>query len=417
MTNQPPVDLQGKVLTTIMIMDLERKKTIDISRLMSSYVFYENMVQGGISANVMITDSIGLLEKFPVTGNELVKISFRHLHKGILPHDIEISQEFRLIQINGFTPGQNENQYQMYQMVLMSVDAFTNTTNMISKYVRGKAGSVVEGILKNDIKTTKSILQTSDCPVQFSFPYLHPFDAIRLIASKTFSGDDQDAFVFWEDRDQFAFESLRILERQNTTFQYIYRDGKLAALSEGQGKYIKAYKIERGYDFASNITTGVYHGDTTLHDLVTNNITTKTFTFNDLYAKQYDDLGLTAKTDLDQIGGWRRIASDNRDRLNASYINDRGNVYPWKVNPSERYGFLKSHAAVEISFVVTGDTKLKPGYTANMGFRSFANDEKTNESKYLSGKYMITAVKHTITGTNEQNYECHCRAYKIPSSR
>ena len=121
----------------------------EIKQLINSFSYVESVTNPFLSATLQVVDSGGLLTQLPIQGGETVEIS-------VLTSHAEESYDYKMVLWtvgNRFT----QQQKQAYTLGLISAEALINEVTRITKPLSGNPESIVIDLLKNSLKTQKTI--------------------------------------------------------------------------------------------------------------------------------------------------------------------------------------------------------------------------------------------------------------------
>ena len=196
---------------------------LEIRQLINSFNYVESILSPSLSATMEVVDSGGLLGGLPIQGGEKIVVSVK----------TNISEEPYDYTMLIWTIG---NRYvrqtqQAYTIGLISAEGLINETTRITKPLSGNPESIVQDLLKNSLKTEKTLYsEPSKFDIKFIPNRRRPFDIIASIIKKsvspqtnytsTNSGNSNKSeqqikgsggFLFWESKrgyNFFAVDSL-----------------------------------------------------------------------------------------------------------------------------------------------------------------------------------------------------------------
>ena len=196
---------------------------LEIRQLINSFNYVESILSPSLSATMEVVDSGGLLSGLPIQGGEKIVVSVK----------TNISEEPYDYTMLIWTIG---NRYvrqtqQAYTIGLISAEGLINETTRITKPLSGNPESIVQDLLKNSLKTEKTLYsEPSKFDIKFIPNRRRPFDIIASIIKKsvspqtnytsTNSGNSNKSeqqikgsggFLFWESKrgyNFFAVDSL-----------------------------------------------------------------------------------------------------------------------------------------------------------------------------------------------------------------
>ena len=144
------------------------------SDMIAAFSFHESITNPFLGASVLMSDSNGFINTFPIQGGEIV--------------NIEVSTSFDK-QVGGGQPTRYKlkvfkiasrvikNKQQTYTLVMVSEEAFTNEIVRLEKQLSGKPDEIVTKLIRENLKSSKEVFVE---PCKFAVKMLpakrRPFD-------------------------------------------------------------------------------------------------------------------------------------------------------------------------------------------------------------------------------------------------
>lgn len=157
-------------------------KEFNIIDLMMEMSIYESILSPFMTASLVLVDSgSNVIGNLPIQGNETIKITLKTSDK-----DEKYNFEFKVYSINNRMVN---GKIQAYELKLVSYEALANEALRIGKKYEDYGHVIVNDIVKNILKTKKSI--DADDPCQFKMKFIpsnkRPFELIYSLAAKCVS--------------------------------------------------------------------------------------------------------------------------------------------------------------------------------------------------------------------------------------
>ena len=379
-----------------------------------------------MSGNVMLTDSVGLIDRLAMTGFDYLKLKFRKSTKVKESYDTE--KYFRIYRVSERIL--NNNNTETYTLHFCSEELLLSEQTKISKSYSGKKISeIIYDILSNNLKVDKKFIrmQETDGLYDFVIPYKKPFEAINWLTSyaKPIGKEGAD-FLFYENSEGFNFYSLQNLFNQKTYMKYAYIPRNLGDLKNSKtgelGRNllgIKSYTFLDTFDSLYGTVSGAF-----ANRLITIDPLTRTYRDTNFdYLKYFDKaknlnknpivpdlknrLGKTANESYDSV---LKVMVSNANQKKALGISDE----PWSVAndiraesyvPNRTAQLSLSHYS-RIRLFVAGDPNLTAGMLIEITLPSKRSADGTGNyvgeiDPINSGKYIITAVRHIMDHTGK----------------
>ena len=270
-----------------------------------------------------------------------------------------------------------------------------------------------------------------------------PFDAIDQLSKNTISQKFYNAgYYFYETSRGFNYKSLEsmLAVESNTARPAVARfRPKPSNIADGKGNQdIKNemqiaidYKIMDQFDQLKNLRNGVYANVLVTHDQFYKTLKTQEFNYEDEYGKMFH-------TETNKNGG-----REEEKGILPKYIREgktlselpNGTIY-LASNTSKRHGDIQrpdpnqilqrrlsqrlSFASLKLQLTVNGFTGIQAGDLITYEMPSYepkTGGEQNDNDVYLSGRYLVTSVRHQINQANKKHImvlECQKDSVRRP---
>ena len=426
-------DPQQFIISSIALI-LDNSTSFELKPSLLELSIYEDLFSPASSGYVMVTDSVGFIEKFNITGFNFIEVSFNKVGIDDKQKYVRI---FRVYKIGERIQSSRSNE--TYAIYFCSEELFLSEQTKIAKAFPNKTiDEVVMSILSNTLKTpSKKIgnIEKTKGYTSFIVPNLKPFEAINWLStyaqpSETeFKGADM---LFFENRDGYNFRSIQSMITDTVYNSYNYSPQNLDRTSEDINfnfSAILSYKFFDTFDSLKMINSGGY-ANQVLHidPLLRTSEVTK---FN--YDNYFQQAGTLNKYP---------ISSQAPNRLGKKVADTSEAVYKVAVSNSQQRNFpsitqtntglastspsidievyipnrtaqlaIINYSKVEV--LVPGDPSLSVGRVVRLNLPSLSDDKNPKENsldKYNSGNYLVSAVRHKMDVRGV--YQCLFEAIK-----
>lgn len=397
----------GYALHEVIIKSNVTSEKRDIRLLVKKWEVYEDIFSQFITADLFIEDLFNLPEILPIRGQETVTIVFSRT-----PQSQRITLSFATTEL---TNNKVENGKQNYKLSLMSSGGYLNFTQRCGYSVKGKIKKIIENIFYNhfpkfiwegklDIDNTEDkysfILSMSDTP----------FECISWLANKAKSSLPQYPYFFYETISGYNFKNLSTLlsdssDKKIYTYTYNPTNPRASGSTEKTVDYdeiLLSLEVLSSFNTPENILAGRICSKLLVHDLFYKQQRLSTF-------KEIDDV--STKTKLAKEPFWKTedpisdMVGQNGplyylpSTSNSVFTKENGivnnnqleNIY--LANNYHKFSILTKRIVVTIH----GDETKRVGAIFNMNINNLLLD-KPEFDKNLTGKYLITGVKHVFSG-------------------
>lgn len=411
------------------------KNIVNIKSVFAELSYYEDIFRGTVSGHVLISDSISMIDRLGLSGNDYLELNFR---KSKLVDVQGISKYFRIYRVGERIL--NNSETENYALHFCSEELFLSEQTKVSKSYPGKSiDYIVTDILNNHLKIDKKYFKVDPTTGLYDFviPYKKPFEAINWLSNyalpkqdnaNSLSGAD---FVFFENKNGFNFKSLQSLFKSSPYQNYIYSQRNVGNREKDEGggsllrdlRTIKSYTFLDTFDTLYGTVSGAFANRLITIDPLTRRYNDTKFDYVKDYQNKLNDgsnyslinnaqnrLGQTANQNYDAV---LKVMVANTDQKTAVGISDKpfdvaNDIRAEKYVPYRTAQLALSHY-VRLKLTISGDPNLTVGTTIEVELPSSGGNKDgsgLNEGgidKQYSGKYLITSVRHIVS--SQMKYE------------
>ena len=370
--------------------------------------YYESILSPSISVQVKILDVDGNLSAKGVYGGEKLAIKIVAGKDSELEDFVITPEDHELIlnSIKDITSGVKQ---QTATLQFVSKDLIKNETAKINKRYVGNITDSVKDILTKDpkgIKTTKSIDDVDRASNNYAFVgnKHNAFDIIQRLQPKAGGAGYDDkkksdyGFLFFETFDGYHFRSFRSLFEPEPETEYVKSE------ISGTGDFvIDNYNFSSGNDVVLNLKSGLYNNETTFVELDKTQITKIKFNMDEA-----EDLTLKPpKVPVNIEGKPSRIMFRVADtgvhqhyEENSSKLKDVQPFTDLAVYQNKSYARFSLLNSQSLNITVGMNPSLRAGQTIRVKFPTidYKSDFGDDDSKDISGKYLISHLRHEFEG-------------------
>ena len=381
---------------------------------------FEDIYSSTISGEMVVSDALGLISNFRLSGSEFIEVSLRKSSQDSHP----IKESYRVYKVSKRITGEN-NAYEIYSLNFCSEEFLLSEQYRISKSVKGtEISKIVKDILTSYVKVgigggTKNVFVDDTFGVyDFILPNKKIFETINWLSTYALPvGKEGADMLFYENRDGYYFRSLQTSYEQNEYQTYKFDPKNIDVELNQQVSNALNFEVLDFFDTLGGISNGTFS-----NRLITINPLTRTYKddndFN--YAKYYtkakrmntngsavinDYKNRHKKTMYDtppnglQVGTLR-MAVDNTEMKKNPYISQNPDTVANDINIRKympnRVAQIALANYTRIKITVAGDPNLTTGKTIVFNTYGFNGTEKREKDAFYSGKYLITAVRHVV---------------------
>lgn len=405
------------------------KKVIDIRHLTVEFNIYHDIFDYGITCELVLADSNGIVEFMPIVGEETLAISFK-----TPTFDNLLTYVFRVYSITD--KNKSEQRSDVFVIHGVSQEGLSNQRKGVKKsYVDLPASTIVKSIYNEFLKPTEEeygiikknkvleIEETKD-NVSLVVPDKKPFDVINYLAGEAESKNDQESlasnFIFFEDADGWHFKTIDSMLTQDAVENFFLVDAQVEQ-EKDMGDKINPHQKISNLDFESQLDTlenlemGLYFNTIETIDPITKRFTTDSY----LYERDSSKIGHVEKSFnnrkyLTENSIFKNDAGSSKsimiisnigenyskqNFLNAAVTNDPQIRNPRKIHKFLKYDIASRLQLENISFSVTvpGNSDIRIGDIVNLHIPQ-STSKKDFEKKVnilYDKRFFIIALRHT----------------------
>ena len=370
--------------------------------------YYESILSPSISVQVKILDVDGNLSAKGVYGGEKLAIKIVAGKDSELEDFVITPEDHELIlnSIKDITSGVKQ---QTATLQFVSKDLIKNEASKINKRYVGNITDSVKDILTKDpkgIKTTKSIDDVDRASNNYAFVgnRHNAFDIIQRLQPKAGGAGYDDkkksdyGFLFFETFDGYHFSSFRSLFEPEPETEYVKSE-----ISGTDDFVIDNYNFSSGNDVVLNLKSGLYNNETTFVELDKTKITKIKFNMDET-----EDLTLKPpKVPVNIEGKPSRIMLRVADtgvhqhyEENSSKLKDVQPFTDLAVYQNKSYARFSLLNSQSLNITIGMNPSLRAGQTIRVKFPTidYINEFGDDNSKDISGKYLISHLRHEFEG-------------------
>lgn len=389
-------------------------KVQDVSYFYDILNIFESIYAPVTSGDIQITDGVNLYSNLALNGSEFIRIQFKK------PGDDDgYSKVFRIYSCTNRQP-RKENQTQVYTLNFCSEELiFSNHLTISRAFKNGTATINILSILSNDLKVGRSKLneinfESSLGTTNFVFTKSKPFEIIETLMKYAYSYNESP-FLFFENTQGFNFRSLQDIFSQPVVATLNYSTAK-PAVDPKEAAHVNAtemstFVFDNSFDMLSATKKSTYSGSLYTLDLVRQkyNRINHTIAQPGITSSLVDEAfpisnfrNRNGKTVFEEYDTRVKFALTNFERTNTPFVQSKG-IRETNTNIEKVLMQREMHLSLLNNSVVKCILPGNPNYTigtvVDFNLPGFMKEDKNDRfiDPYLSGKYLITGVKHSIT--------------------
>jgi hypothetical protein len=378
-------------------------KFIDVSKIFVSLTIYEDIMSAFVTGSIILSDSIAINTLLPFLGEEVIEINYETpAHTG---DEFKYTKTFHIYKIESIENFKQKNA--IIELMFMSIDAFVDMNTKISQTFRGSVSDIAKKLLSSNqyLNTKNNIIveqTTSNCTYTSNF--WTPSQNLFYLAGEAYNDRKNPNFVFFENRDGFAFVSMDSLYEQTPIAEFVRdekiresnTDGKSVPDTAGLYSRVLDMSTKGMYDYIDRLETGMY-GSALYH--------------YDVETKRLRFLQRNATSDFqgNTLNKETSVKSQTIFLPVAKLMTEIGHksLYPNTVpgpfdKNMRRAALIKRAESFKTNIKVFGRACYKVGDIIDL--KVYSNEQVSNRTNIdkmydpmFSGKYLISALSHEIS--------------------
>lgn len=373
---------------------------------------FEDLFGNCLSGSVTLIDTLNLVEKLPIIGQEKIRIQFKSAaYEGNQGKSVYEFDVYALSLATPVTEGA-----QAYKLEFFSPEMRWNLKTKLSRAFNGGPENIATEIIRKHLRSEKKIVvEPTKAKQHFVAANWQPFYTLNWLGKRTLSQKYKGGgYVFFENSDnEFYFTSLEALLDRPSVQTYtnapgmqtgqdgIDRDWQLAF------RNIRSYVVQNAFNTADAMTMGMYGSRVCSYDPITKRYTTNDFN----YARSYNDF---KHVEQSKKGGTSTllegIGPDKEGRLLSDYPEMDVRIYPkhrflfddtesnlietWYQTRVSQIQQMNHHKVI---IEVNGDSARKVGEIVSLEIPAKQSTHGERDLDNLNrGRFLVTSIRHTL---------------------
>lgn len=402
--------------------------SLDLKKQLVELNYLEDLHGGTISGKLVVSDGFGILSSTGINGIEFIKISF----KKSSADDNIIDRTFRVYSVTNRIINRSLN-HESFNIEFCSEEFLVSEQYRISKAYKGKTiTDIVKDVLNNFLKVGigkngKSVyLEETQGIFDLVLPNKKIIETVNWLTTYAIpkSGNGAD-MLFYENASGYHFRSLQSLYSQPSVFTLSYNPKNVSNNSLVNYVNILNLEVLNYFDTLNALHSGTFYNKIITYDTVTRKKYYDEFNYNDYFTgdktlngnpvtmsyKNRYSKNIFEAPPKNLESGVLRLSPTNKNLKNNSWIKSLSpspvaqDFYVEKRIP-HRVSQLALSIYTRLKLTVSGNPNMFVGNNIDVlvsGMKPLNNLNNSNAGgdryldPYLSGKYIISALRHIIT--------------------
>ena len=398
---------------------------IDISELVVQMDIFQALDEPFMQLEMVLSDSIALLNTLGggFTGGEIVAVSYKSNDDSL-----ELKNHaFVLYQVSS-RQKMNDNS-EVYMLNGASLEMYQDMGFKVSRSYGSGSGQLISDMVENLTKEflynsavkkiyTETVSQagieidkTVECDPtsgnqKFIVPMLSPSESIKMLADEADNETGIPYFVFYEDSKGFKFKDLNELVSQEPIGQYVYQPKNFD--DDSDFYKINSYSVERQNSFFENARSGMLKNTNVSLDILRRSWNVDVIEYENVHGafSKLQDVAAPGVVGVESNPAMFISTSRRGHDLDVRFSEE--GVLPSRKSTFQgiRTTFINNLTNIELTVEIPGDSEIDVGKTIILRIPSSSSTEDQNgaDDATLSGKYLITRVRHKSDGKTGGDY-------------
>jgi hypothetical protein len=391
---------------------------MNIKQLALELNVYEDMFEAVPKATVVLQDSNGLYNNYPIHGEERLTLDFKT--RG--------TDEFVSLFFASYSVGKKINTSPgtlMYPINFMHREGVRDPKTVINNFFEGRVSDHIKKLTGRDYPLIE-VEETSGL-YRFAPTRETQLETIERLRKEAKSATHRSSsYVFFGRTDGFKFVTLEHLFEQPAAATYYYSIANQIDPTINPYNIISHFEIIKNDDLIDGMRGGLFGNTVETIDPLRKSFTKRDFNYfsnRDFLSTKHladsaDGFGRASRikrgpvAQVSQEAHRSYLISDLHDQTPRSYMelkSNEENVYrrtrhedlPTKIS------LLRQTQSTVVKLVIPGDTRRHVGDCINIQFPE-TNGSKFSEDKYLAGKFLVTSVRHKIDQDDTFTTQMEC---------
>ncbi len=389
---------------------------IDLRPLMLELNLYESIHSPNMYGNLVIQDSANHKQNAPIIGQEELEFEISIPDNEIID---AIKYRMRIYKVDGIQ--EVAERQQVYTLHFTTKEAFKNTKLTVKNAQEGPSDVIFSKIMRGLIETKKKLhIEKANTNFKVLGNNMKPYDFIRMVATRSQSTQYESAgFLFYENHRGIHFRSWESLIRSGDRHRKIKEEffvtpkGSVIDPEEDMKK-VNSYEIIKTQDVIAGHASGLFGSKQYNYNRINKSLSIT----NSNYIQKFN------KRNTTENRGYPFLPNNPEDATNKSYsdfadarvfVSSFDNaLHTQSATDEKSYDNNESlhqdrlhdaldHDQIVLSVSIPGNTNIAAGDLIKLNIPSYESIDEAKDriyDLYLSGRYIVTDVVHSVNETS-----------------
>lgn len=363
----------------------DEELTWDLSGFLFELSLFESLHSQTMSGYIAVLDTFNINNLLPIYGNETIELSFHTA--GAEQNEIaytgkvyKVSEKHRISEhASGYTIKFCSEAALLSKRTFVQ-RGFKSTRHEIVKdiyntYLRGQSEKPLEAQETKGVST-------------YTWGTVDPLEAIQGVSRRCIGADGTFGFLFYENNQEFRFQSLQSLYQQDPVA--IYSNRPAGVYNDVEDRFveqfnsIQAIEINEENSLLDRIMDGLHGSDNVYYDILNKTLANKHYRKNESF---------DPNKSLGELPD-KKFIEDGEDIMRLTFLSGDAEQYTWEVESMMKKIESETFKA---KLSVFGDSNIKVGDVIEVSIPEWNQFEDLKSP--FEGKVLISAIRHTLTKT------------------
>jgi hypothetical protein len=392
-------------LDSVFIVSYETGKKLEVSKFVTSFSIEESIDTDSVRGVISFHDTLGILENFPIRGEELIILNIEDALK------IKKKYEFNIYRVSNVNPT-DKNDAVTYEAFFTSKWRYQAGIRRITRSFENIISQTARFIFDTYYPRGKElIVEETDGVFKCLIPNYTPMQAMNFLASRAYSQTSPScSFRFFENDDNFFFVSdefliKRGIANEEEIKEFIFSDAlnKSGTDFYAQMKNLKTLENTDRLNTMTDLYSGAYTSNVIEIDIVKRIVQNKKYVYeNNKYTAMSENDARPVHSDsfindyFTEENARRYILVKDYASIGDIPSNIRGEQYLSEI-VTNRVAYRRHLNNTIVHVTAPGRLDIKAGDVIALKIPSFTTGiNKELRNNQLSGNYLINDCKHSF---------------------
>jgi len=413
-------------------------EVIDLSSIAIEVNIFQDLFKHYIEGEVVVSDGVSLLSTLGgdsgnglqggFNGGEVLAISYKS-------RDKSLDFKTHFFGVYNVRDRQRVDGLESYVLQCISAEAYQATGKKISRAYGGTGGNQISKMVSSIVseyvynraildihrnyRETLGIRIEKEVNVddtnglhKYVIPNMEVDDAINFLSGEADCKGHVPFFTFYENSEGFNFRDISNLAQQEPKDKFYYLESNFEESKKDEESFIPdskkiiSFDVSKQTDILDNTKKGLYRSKTINIDMLKKKSHTSKFNYDNEYKKFSKLQNIKIPGDSSETS--RVFMMTSRQGHDGEQFFREERPAPKRINQfiGRKKSYQRQLFNIVVEVTINGDSELDVGDVIELAIPNATNLDKLDgkKDKYLSGKYLITKLRHKFSGKSGSQF-------------